>query len=69
MPDSNSPPPPIDPAAATASPLTVTVDGQTVTQHNLKDVIAAAEFAANQQVARNPARALRLSTLAKPGAQ
>jgi len=49
-------------------PRQATADGVTVQQHSLKDQIAADQYLADKEVAKNPARALVRVKIVPPGA-
>jgi len=48
-------------------PKQAAADGVTVQQHSLKDQIAAAEYLAKKEAAKNPARALTRVRIIPPG--
>ncbi|MCL2701977.1 MAG: hypothetical protein FWE88_09855 [Phycisphaerae bacterium] len=48
-------------------PRQATADGVTVQQHSLKDQIAADQYLADKEVAKNPARALMRVKIVAPG--
>lgn len=53
---------------AAAEPKQVTVDGVTVVQHSLQDLIAADQYLKGQKAAKSPSRGLRFTKLVAPGA-
>lgn len=59
---------PEDPVALAASePRQVTVDGVSVQQHSLTDLIAADKYLKGQAAAKSPSRGLRFTKLVRPG--
>lgn len=55
-------------AATLGGPKSATVDGVSVTQHSLPELIAAAKYLAAQKGAKQPHRGLRFTKLVPPGA-
>ena len=71
MADTNSDTPDLDQAIAenAAGPAKASVDGQSVEQHPLPDVIEADRYRESKKASRKPGIGIRLAKLVPPGAE